>query len=186
MSLAGIGLSHWATSLPAYTNPEEKLRWDREAGDHISTLDWEKFKEKYFDAVGNLKTRRNEWMDLGMGIASLSVTGLLFSLFFRIRRLRDFSGLRSPRRKWVFFAAANIALCALLPSTILRVGISADRGDYPWFADSLAIPILGCIFAIIFLLPCNCSGLSRFPLSLWERVGVRVLEWAVWKSARRV
>ena len=151
LALIGVGLVLYSTTLPAYTNETEKRRWDRAASDHFDKPDRNKFQDQYYSAISQLTTKKNYIMDAGIGTISLAGTLLFLSFLWKIRQLKDIFKIQSPKRS-VIFKIADSALLATIPSNIVYYVRTQTRGDYPSFADSIAIPIfIGAIAVIAFL-----------------------------------
>ncbi len=172
--LIGFGLALYSTTMPAYTNLAEKEEWDSAASKHMSDSRFDKFKNEYYIEVSKLCTKKNDIMDIGTGITLFAVTFLLFSLLFKISHSRDLFVVRSPRR-WVIFLVSNIAWLGFIPSNFLYYILKQQRGDYPWFADTIAIPIFSSAIIIIVLLPilnliiAAFAYHSRHPAPLFSR-----------------
>jgi hypothetical protein len=94
-------------------------------------------------------------MDLGSGLTIAATTILLFLFFGRVKTWTDFRKVKSPNKIFIFILS-NIAWLTLLPGTFWYYSFRGGRGDYPPFADSIAIPIYETIPTILFgLLPLN-------------------------------
>ena len=153
IAILGIVLTIYSHTMPMYTNKAEKYELDRQAGEHIGENDWAEFKEEYFEQVGTLRTHRHIIMDFGFGVTSFSLSALLFFLIFRIRQFKDLLHIRTPKKKMWIFVIGNLAWLALLPGIAFYFFYRLERGDYPWFADSIAIPVVTGAGVIIILLP---------------------------------
>jgi hypothetical protein len=66
--------------------------------------------------------------------------------------------LTTPKHRGVLWAAANIALDALVPAAVLYFGRELNAGAYPVDADSIGIPIKGiAMWVLILLVPLNLA-----------------------------
>lgn len=129
--------------MPSYTDPAAKSEWDKKSQEAFGREGIESFKHKYYEGVAALRTNRTDFMDLGLGFGSLSLRLLAGSLALRVRRLKDVAAIHSPRRTWKLFAMGNVFWLAMIPAGFIVYTFRFERGDYPWFADSIGIGIIG-------------------------------------------
>ena len=90
-------------------------------------------------------------MDLGSGITIASATFILFLISKNIRILRDFKKIKTLSKAQTFIWA-NLVWLLLLPGTYWYYMFRGGRGDYPAFADSIAIPLMTQIPFYLFLI----------------------------------
>jgi hypothetical protein len=90
-------------------------------------------------------------MDLGAGIAIASGTILLFLLLTKTKTFSDFKKLKTLN-KLTTFVSANLVWLLLIPGTFWYYTFRGGRGDYPPFADSIAIPVFSQVQLFLFLL----------------------------------
>jgi hypothetical protein len=126
-------------------------------------------------ARAKAQTGRNEHMDLGAGLAALGVSMVLLFLFRRVRSWRDFSALESPSSRVGFVALAAVIWLSFVPAEWYWLGYTQSRGDHPWWADSLAIPMSQILAFGLFGLPIIILGAwfavrgTVLPVRLWTR-----------------
>lgn len=150
--LIGIGLLLYSRTLPAYSDMAEKAKWDQASCAKIDEKDWPQFSEQYLAAVAKLRTHKYDLYDLGLGLLSFAVVSLLISVFAKIKTFQDVKQIRSRRRSDLF-ALLNLACLAVIPALFLYYDRTGSRGDYPWFADSVMIAIVGGAAGVLSLLP---------------------------------
>jgi len=154
---AGIALTVYSEKLPYYSNLLLKEKVEEETNDKIlsdpNRKDIEKAEENYYQSVEKLKTQKANYFDLGSGIVVASIVIIAFLLKFRIRRLADLKNLKSVNKSWLYLISIPVWLL-LIPGAYWYYTLRAERGDYPMFADSIAIPIFYSfiVVAIGFLL----------------------------------
>ncbi|MDU0370203.1 hypothetical protein ACFPAF_07365 [Hymenobacter endophyticus] len=97
-------------------------------------------KSTYYKREAELRTSRNELLDISSGVAITGLTLLLFALRKRIHTVAHVMQLRTLCKPQVFiwFNVGWIVLFGALHWYYLYRGA---RGDYPPFADSIAIPL---------------------------------------------
>jgi len=148
---AGIGLTVHSFYLPYYTNLAAKERLEEDTNDKIlsysNSSEAEKAENNYYQAIEKLKTNKTTYFDAGTGIIVASTIVLAFLLLFRIRRISDFNSIRSFNKTKAYLISIPLWLL-MLPGTYWYYSFRAERGDYPMFADSIAIPIVGGFLAI--------------------------------------
>jgi len=152
LMMAGFGLALYSTTIPAYTNLIEKEKWDSRASKKLGHSGSNKFRKRYYREVSKLRTNKYDFLDIGTGTALFAITLLLFSFFFKIKNSRDLFRIRSPKR-WAVFLISNIVWLGFIPANFLFYTLNQSRGSYPWFADSIAIPIFNTAIVVIILLP---------------------------------
>ena len=112
-------------------------------------------KSEFYKNDFENRTNKNIFMDVGSGVAVASATLLLFMIVFRLNNFNDIRRIKSASIMWIF-VISNINWLLLFPSTIWYYTFRAQRGDYPPFADSIAIPIMSQSIAfLVFLIPMN-------------------------------
>ncbi len=108
-------------------------------------------KSDYYTKEAELRTNKVTFMDLGSGVAIASATILLFLIFTKVKKFKDFK-YNKTLTKTATFISANLVWLLLLPGTYWYYMFRGGRGDYPPFADSIAIPIMLQIPVYLYLL----------------------------------
>ena len=149
-----IGLSLWCYSLHLryYTSDKKRDALDMNAFKNLA--DSERAKETYYREIEKIRTNKATLEDIGSGIAICFGTLIVLSFVFKINRIFDVLRLRSPGKTAIFILAITFFL-ARIPATIWYYTRRAIRGDYPSWADSIAIPIYEetlATFVALFLL----------------------------------
>jgi len=99
--------------------------------------------------------QHSEVQDCGLGICALAAGLLVFLFLYDITRWRDLQVIRT-RGVSTIFLVANIADLILIPGTFIYYSFTGIRGDYPYDADSVGIPIIAnCSIILFFLIPMN-------------------------------
>ncbi len=162
--IIGLGLFSYSLTLSYYN--------DQESADDLLSNSYSMDKEEYYKREAELRTNKTTFMDLGVGIAIASGTILLYLLLTNTKTFSDFKNLKTPNIQ-ATFVNANLVWLLLIPGTIWYYTFRGERGDYPPFADSIAIAIYTQVPAFIFLLiPLNIfilltSFKSNLPTKLF-------------------
>ena len=172
--LVGVGMFSYSLYLPYYTdqNAKEKLENKNEEM-NFSGENYIKYKENYYAEIEKIKTNKISLMDIGTGIVIASITILIFLYKQNIKKTGDFKKLNSMNKNSIYIYA-NLIWLILIPGTIWYYTFRGMRGDYPWFADSIGIPLMQSISVfVIALLPLNLfifltTWKSKFPAKLIE------------------
>jgi hypothetical protein len=147
--IIGLLLFFYSLTLPIYK--------DQKAADELLNNSDKIDKQEYYKRDAELRTSKTTFMDLGAGIAIASGTILFFLLLTKTKKFRDFKNLKTFN-KLTLFISANVVWLFLIPGTFWYYTFRGARGDYPPFADSIAIPIFTQIPLLLFLL---------FPLNVF-------------------
>ena len=175
--IIGVVTVSYSCFLPPYVDAEEKERLELDCFDGKIT------KDVYYAEVEKLTTPKNKLMDAGSGVVVFSVLMLAFLFASKTTTWNDFLKL-STKKKPFYFIASNLALLLLIPGTFWYYSYRGSRGDYPMFADSIAIPIFEEIGAVIILLrPLNLFLLLALSKS---QLPSRLLYWPKRHHARSV
>jgi hypothetical protein len=180
--LVGICALIWGRARPVYRVPKETasdafLRWctDEPGVDPVAG-------ERYLALFGD----RYLWIDLGIGLVSTAIAGMLLAVILYVSRPAD-TWLRTPTRRWHFISAGWAVIGWACFSAIHSFMTDFDRWQFPWCADSMGIPIFGTlVFSVMLLIICTIIGMlltARFgqlpaPLAQWN--GTRpVFSWTM-------
>lgn len=142
-------------------------------------------KDAFYGKVHQITTTRNTIMDIGNGIVSFALFGIVFLLISKIRNWEDLKRLKT-QSKLAIFISANLALLLLIPGTVIYYGYRDWRGDFPPFADSIGIPIMQqTTIILLMLIPLNillCISLykSKLPTDISIHVRVNNKFFALW------
>ena len=139
----GLVLFFYSVTLPYYK--------DQTAADELLNNSYNINKQEYYKRDAELRTSKTTFMDLGAGIAIASGTILFFLLLTKTKTFPDFKNLKTLN-KLTLFVGANLVWLLLIPGTFWYYTFRGGRGDYPPFADSIAIPIFSQIPLLLFLL----------------------------------
>jgi hypothetical protein len=172
--VVGIGLTLYSLTLPYYTDPAMKEKLESEANQQIlaNSADYHKIKKDYYTKVKSLTTNKNIYFDLGSGIATAALCLIAFVFAFKINSASDLANIKSLNKPLLFTLAIALWLL-LIPGTFWYYSLRGERGDYPMFADSIAIPIMenvvtiviGSLFLVTFLFITTYK--STFPTLLF-------------------
>ena len=150
--LLGASLVAYSFNMPAYTDPDLKEEWDERSSDMHGKSEWNTFVKDYIKNVNEIRTNKIYYMDFGLGVCSLSIYLLIFVSVKKIKSLNSWKELESPSKKLTYYFIGNILCLMLIPASFLYYILRSARGDYPWFADSIGIPICSGTFLIIILI----------------------------------
>lgn len=173
----GVVMVFYSCFLPKYENADKKeqLEWDCMEG----RID----RDTYYEEVGKLTTSKNEWMDLGSGLAAFSLVMLVLLFASRTTTWGDFQKLMT-KKKLFYWIANNLALLLLIPGAFWYYSFRGARGDYPMFADSIGIPLYSeTVTMLVLLIPLNLFLLLTLTRS---KMPAQLLYWPQHHNARSV
>jgi hypothetical protein len=190
--LVGLAFYCYSTRLDYYTDTKAKEKLDGEASSNPGLVVDAQWKDHYYTEVENLKTNKLFYEDFGSGLGIVSLTVLLFLFRKRIKSFSDFKSVRSLTRKQIFIFS-NLIWLIMFPSTYWYYMYRGARGDYPWFADTVIIPIMSQIeFFFIAFIPLNifiwlASINNHLPTNIFIRPSVynsreiaKEIFWSFW------
>lgn len=142
----GVGLLGYAFTLPYYSNQtavdDAEAKYIIKAfGNKLTAEDEQAAKKTYHDAEEKYRTAKRSLLDAGSGLA---ISGLVFLLFLFIKKAENTADVKNLQSftKIKIFIYANIAGLLSFPGTVWYYTYRQMRGDFPAFADSIAIPIM--------------------------------------------
>jgi len=150
-----MGLVLYSLRLPYYTNSTAKEKLESTTNDQIISSggkSYDKIKAKYYSEIEKLRTKKTWYFDLGSGISISMGCILLFLIIDNIKNFKDLLRIKSFNKASIFFIAIPMWLL-MIPGMVWYYTFRGERGDYPMFADSIAIPIMyGSITILIGLI----------------------------------
>lgn len=128
----GAGLYLYGQSFPVYTDlngPNDLARIYDDTPDESRT-------QKWFEELAKIETPHKRYTDLGRGLMALAAgLGFAWRLAWKYER-------KSLDGKWVYLQRAWFGLWLLrVPLLVSYYMLRQGRYDYPWWADTIAIPI---------------------------------------------
>lgn len=173
--IVGLVLFGYSHQLEYYHDEGEIEKLNDEAYDQLHSDNAEEFKEHYYRTADSLRTPKREYMDLGAGLCIFS--SFLLLLFFggKVRSWSDLLNLKTIRWTWVLLFV-NVSWLMMIPGGYWYYSFRGARGDYPWFADSIGIPIMSSSVTVLaVLIPLNII----FGLGLWYgRLPTKLFIWS--------
>lgn len=190
--LIGLAFYGYSTRLDYYTDTKAKEKLDGETSSYLGLVTDKEWKNHYYTEVDKLKTNKLFYEDFGSGLAISSATVLLFLLWKRIKSFSDFKSIHSLTRKQIFIFS-NLVWLIMFPATYWYYMYRGERGDYPWFADTVIIPIMSQTMVYFFaIIPLNLfiwlsTMNSNFPTIIFirptsyeRREILKELFWSFW------
>ena len=172
--LIGFGMFTYSLFIPYFTDLNAKAKLENRNDEmDFSGENYRKYKENYYTEIEKIKTNKILLMDVGAGIVIASITILFFLYKQNIETIKDFNKLKSMNKNSIYIYA-NLIWLILIPGTIWYYTFRGMREDYPWFADSIGIPLMQSIpVFVLALLPLNLfifltTLKSKFPAKLIE------------------
>jgi len=169
----GALLISFGVSMPAYTDPNWQRRFDEV--DFATVKDFDSLTSGWYAAKVEVETPRNRLLDLGMGFIAFGVgLGLLFALT-HVCSFGDLGSLRSPTSRYGFLALSALVWLSFIPAEWYWLGYTLSRGDYPFWADSIGIPMYAVqtfgqtgLPVVLFGALVTLRG-TTLPVKLWSR-----------------
>jgi hypothetical protein len=128
----------------------------------------------FYDQLEKYKTPHDHLVDIGSGCISLGFSLCAFLAIFRIHSYSDLRSIRTPGSQGAFMGLLNMSCILFLPAQMCYFSYTQHRGDYPPWADSIAIPIFQMgIMTVILLLILNVVFAivmfrAAFPVKLFD------------------
>jgi hypothetical protein len=167
--LLGLTLVQIGSSYPQYTNPAavEKLRMmPPEAFDDMAF--------KFQDELAKYEKPHRPLINAGSGCISLGLSLGAFLAIFGIRSLSDLGAIKTPGSRFAFMGLVDTTcVCAVLAESY-HLDCALRRGDFPYWAEAIIIPIFQMTLAVVILLLLLnfifgvFSGRTIFPVGLFD------------------
>jgi hypothetical protein len=148
--------------------------WQREFEKADVSLDKSgELSRKFYEAQRKNLTPAAIRSDHGAAVISLGLSIAALFLMLRLRTFRDLFELETPTSRRRMFWMAIAAWWAWVPAQLLWFQYTFERGDYPWWADNIAIPIGGSVFFCLLGSPFVLGGtaVSTHGVTLPVRIG---------------
>jgi hypothetical protein len=179
LGVAGGLIASSGAMLPPYNNP----RWDsgfQNVGKDDFELErsaqwYDEVEAQWYKAKAEAETPRNRRLDLGAGLIALGAGLTLVFVLGRVRLVRDLAVLQSPTTRVAFIVLATVVWLSFIPAVWVWLLYTLERGDYPWWADTIAIPAFEIAACVIMILPVVLLGVAltlyraRLPVVIWSR-----------------
>ncbi|HJT31078.1 MAG TPA: hypothetical protein VJ783_03350 [Pirellulales bacterium] len=140
IGLVGIGLVFYSSTMPYYTDRAAPHR----LADELQDVPREVRFRQWYARLPAYETSRKKLSDCGRGCLAASV-GLLCAIL-----VWHYYHLWRALRTWPALLALWIGLWMIrVPLENWYYEVRAARHDYPWWGDSMAIPLAGSLIAIV-------------------------------------
>lgn len=129
----------------------------------------------FFEARERNRTLEGQLADAGLGVATLAFSLAAAAVILGAGHLVGFRTFSTPSRKWFIVILANISLVAVYIGEWVALARDQVRGEFPPWADTMAIPMAALISGwqraapIMTLALFACLWNARLPTSLWKR-----------------
>ena len=101
--------------------------------------------EKFYELREEYLTSKDNYFDYGITFVICGLVTLLLSVI-------GIKKTRTPSKRWIIVLIGLLAALTTAIANIVDLSIQMFRGDYPYWADSLGIPLLGVFVIFIMLL----------------------------------
>jgi len=161
--LSGVVLMVFNAGAPRMLKPD----WQLAVGEGDSAAYY-----REFDRNENPRARR---FDLGVGLASAGGSLIALLAMTRSWSVQRARALQTPRRRWLVVLFSNITWLYYMWAASRHLVVQAARGEFPPWADSIAIPLMGLqILLLSGLVAVNvglviCLHGVRLPEAMWAR-----------------
>ena len=125
-----------------------------------------------FDRNENPRARR---FDLGVGLASVGGSLIALVAITRSWSVQRARALQTPRRRWLVVVLSNITWLYYIWTASRHLVVQAGRSEFPPWADSIVIPLMGLQILMLFgLVAVNVGSIiylhgARLPVAMWAR-----------------
>lgn len=169
--LIGSCVASSGARFPAYTD----ANWGSEfLGAHASIENHNELSDRWFAAKAAVETPRHSRLDLGLGLVALGASVAILLALGRVRYVRDIATIQNPSTRRGFYAAASVTWLSFVPAEWWWLSHTQSRGDYPPWADTIAIPAGGALLLGMIGLPVVLTGVAialrraTLPVPLWS------------------
>lgn len=170
--IAGGALSAWANQMPRYHDPDWAARF---MSVDVTLQNTDALSEEWYAAQDLALTNRDRLFDAGLGIASLGLSILGMLAILGVRNAVDLQAIMTPRTSHIWYLTALAGWFSFVPAAWAYLVYTLERGDYPWWGDTIAIPAAGAVFAAFCGVPIILLGVylstrrAILPVRLWAR-----------------
>jgi hypothetical protein len=190
--LVGAGAFAYSFTLPFYTDQKAYDKLETEAMEKMEGKNYRFYKEKFYKERDKIKTHKLFYMDIGSGLAIAALTILVFLLLLKIKNRVSLKYVPSVSNLKIYLLA-NFSWLLMFPGTYWYYLLRGGRGDYPSFADTIAIPLSEetILISLVFI-PLNIfiffatlrnyppSKLFIKPVSYSSKEIFKEIFWAFW------
>jgi hypothetical protein len=177
LGLAGEALVLKAESLPEWTDEARanaiQLREYPDAVASNPDLD-RQFYLQWKRDLDSVRTAKWPLFDVGSGLMTLAASCAIAILLLGIHDRSDLAALRTPRRRWQILLLAGLLWGLFWAACIAYLLVSFSRNEYPWWADSIIIPMMAATFVAVVFGPLVAAAIwfaslrhSSLPAPLW-------------------
>lgn len=138
-----------------YADPSWRQEFDNVDVSHDLSGD---LSRRFYDAQAKNLTPAAIRSDHGAAVISLGLSISALFLMLRLRTFRDVFELKTLATRRLMLWMAMAAWWAWVPAQLLWLQYTYYRGDYPWWADNIAIPIGGSVFFCLLSFPFVLGG----------------------------
>jgi len=138
-----------------------------------STL-YKQYYHRWQSDLDRFRTKKWPLFDFGAGLMALAASVLIAIMLLGIRTRSNIANLTTPRHPWKVLAVAAITWAAIWAIGIAAILQGFFRHEYPWWADTIIIPMFAItaaavVFAPIMLALIWLGSLRRadLPAPLW-------------------
>jgi hypothetical protein len=134
----------------------------------------------FVEARERNRTVEGQVADFGLGVATLAISLAAAAALLGAGHRT----ISTPSRKWLIVIFANVALLATYVGEFVALARDQVRGEFPPWADTMAIPMEGFISGWKLVAPVMtvafvvCLWNTRLPAALWTRPA----GWVAWIS----
>ena len=167
-TLLGVGLFAYGRTIPVYHDLEAaRALKGPDACDTNGVVDG------WYEQLMALETMRHPLMQSGISLVLATATiGIIILVF----GTPDKVGLRSPRKRWVFFVLGFGVVALSWFSQMFSLHLDMTRGQFPWCADSIAIPAFGITYLYVAVL-FACLVAGGLIMIGFNSLPVRLFQW---------
>jgi hypothetical protein len=177
LGLTGAALVQKSESLPEWTDEAKanaiQLRDYPESASSDPKLD-KQFYWQWQQDMDAVRTAKWPLFDLGSGLMPLAASCAIAILLLGIHDLSDLMALKTPRRRWQILLLAGLLWGLFWAACIAYLLVSFSRNEYPWWADSIIIPMTATTFVAVVFGPLVAAAIwfaslrhSSLPAPLW-------------------
>lgn len=144
--VGGGELVRQSLAMPQWTDEEKAqavMTWD--PPQEMSGPAFDAYYQRWSDALKSVRTQKWLYKDAGAAMVAFAVMLAAALFLFGIRDSDDVMALKTPRRRWEIWLIASAGWLGYMASAIVALFQGFERSEFPPWADSLVMPILGIV-----------------------------------------
>ena len=185
--IIGIFLLAVSHNRPIYNDPQEAQRLLSINYAIVPNTEKDNFTQDWFIKMDKLRTDKYPLLDMGINLITTAISLVILSIISKDWTFQAFKNLKTPPKRTYFILLGSVGWIGLHIAELQMLTIDFKRGEFPWWADSLAIPMTSIYLSLMITLPILiligtlllCHN-PTLPISLWVWDHSNRLKSSIW------